>query len=284
MKVGIIGYGFVGKALADGIHENVELKLIDPLLKTNIKDLITFKPEIVFICVPTPMNSDGTQDVSILESVISDIKNTNIKDLLVVLKSTVLPSYICKISEKLHNLVINPEFLREKYASEDFINSELMLFGGKKIYTEKVSKFYKDHTMCKNQNHILVDLISASLIKYTINSFLATKVIFFNEINNIFNNSGSKESWTNFTNAIASDKRIGESHMQVPGHDQRYGFGGACFPKDTLAFVEYSKSIGSEFKLLNEVILLNNKIREEYNDLTDREISQNISFNKKIEE
>ena len=281
MKVGIIGYGFVGKALADGIHENVEIKLIDPLLNTNIKDLITFKPEIVFICVPTPMNSDGTQDVSILESVISDIKNTNIKDLLVVLKSTLLPSYITKISEKLHNLVINPEFLREKYASEDFINSELMLFGGKEIYTEKVSKFYKEHTRCKNQNHIFVDLISASLIKYTINSFLATKVIFFNEIKNIFNNSGSKESWNNFTNAIASDKRIGESHMQVPGHDERYGFGGACFPKDTFAFVEYSKSIGSEFKLLNEVILLNNKIREEYNELTDRELSQNISFSKK---
>ena len=68
MKIGIVGYGFVGKALANGLKDNVEISLIDPKLNTDIKNLAAFNPEIIFICVPTPMNDDGTQDITILES------------------------------------------------------------------------------------------------------------------------------------------------------------------------------------------------------------------------
>ena len=146
--------------------------------------------------------------------------------------------------------------------------------------TNKLSNFYKNHTKCINKNHIFVDLVSAALIKYTINSFLATKVIFFNEIKKIFDKSNTGDSWKNFIDALSSDNRIGNSHMQVPGPDGREGFGGACFPKDTSALLDYSKEINSNFDLLEKVISLNNKIRAEYNKPTERELEQNIGFNK----
>jgi nucleotide sugar dehydrogenase len=283
MKVGIIGYGFVGKALADGFLDNVEILKIDPKLQTTILDLMDFNPDIIFICVPTPMNKDGSQDISILESVLDDIK-VHCPQSLVVLKSTVLPSYISFIHNKFKSLVINPEFLRENFALEDFINSDLILFGGEMEDTQKISDFYLKYTKCKNTEHLFVDTLSASLIKYTINSFLATKVLFFNEVKRIFDKSGTDESWTNFIEAISSDKRIGASHMQVPGPDGREGFGGACFPKDTNALLRYSKEIGAEFNLLKQTISLNNQIRSEYNEPTNREIEQNIGFKKISEE
>jgi nucleotide sugar dehydrogenase len=283
MKVGIIGYGFVGKALADGLKENVDVFLVDPKLKTSIKDLQSFNPKIIFICVPTPMNNDGSQNISILEKVLNEI-TYYLSDVVIVLKSTVLPSYVKQINEICSSLILNPEFLRENFAYEDFINSDLILFGGDKNETKVLSDFYINHTKCKNKKHIFVDILSASLIKYTINSFLATKVIFFNEIKNIFDKSDTSESWSNFIKAVSSDNRIGDSHMEVPGPDGRYGFGGACFPKDTNALYKYSKEIGAEFELLYKAIHLNNIIRAEYNSPINRELEQNIDFNKDLEE
>ena len=123
MKVGIIGYGFVGKAIHSGFKKNVKVLAIDPKLNTHISDLITFNPHIIFVCVPTPVSSDGiSQDISILEQTLSEIKKNEI-DSLVVIKSTVLPSHLDKIYNKNKKIVYNPEFLREKTANEDFINS-----------------------------------------------------------------------------------------------------------------------------------------------------------------
>ena len=68
--------------------------------------------------------------------------------------------------------------------------------------------------------------------------------------------------------------------MEVPGPDGRLGFGGACFPKDTNALVEYSKSVDANFQLLEKIIIINNSLRSIYNDLTNREQDQNIKFNK----
>ena len=73
MKVAIIGYGFVGKALENGLKKNVKTFLVDPKLKTKVNELNSFLPEIIFICVPTPMNNDGTQMISLLNNVITDI-------------------------------------------------------------------------------------------------------------------------------------------------------------------------------------------------------------------
>ena len=73
MKVAIIGLGFVGNALQNGLMDTVKVKKIDPKLGTNINELKDFSPEIIFICVPTPMSEDKTQDISIVESVVDEI-------------------------------------------------------------------------------------------------------------------------------------------------------------------------------------------------------------------
>tara|TARA_B100001093_G_C26781365_1_gene994783 strand:+ start:446 stop:1285 length:840 start_codon:yes stop_codon:yes gene_type:complete len=278
MKIGIIGYGFVGKALAFGVKKNVEILKIDPNLKTDIADLVKFKPDICFICVPTPMNENGTQDISILEKVIDDLILNSISSTIVI-KSTILPSYVRKIEELVPNLVLNPEFLRELHANEDFINSKLIVLGGTKFSTDVVANFYKNHTRCLSTNYKFTDLISASLIKYSINTFLSTKVIFFNQLYEIFSESSSATSWEEFINIISTDERIGSSHMQVPGTDGRFGFGGACFPKDCNALVAYSEDIGKPFEILKDIIEINNKIRKKYKNLSQREIDQNINYN-----
>ena len=277
MKIGIIGYGFVGKALAAGLNEDVSLLKIDPKLNTNINDLIDFKPNAIFICVPTPMNEDFSQDISILNDVIKKLNVLNLQSLIVI-KSTVLPKYIIEIEKQISEFIYNPEFLREKHANQDFIESKLIVFGENNTSAKKLEEIYRGHSKCICTDYIYTDAIAASLIKYTINSFLATKVTFFNELNSLFNQSGTEESWDNFILAIANDPRIGNSHMQVPGHDGRLGFGGACLPKDSNAFNIYSEEVGEPLSLLKKVIKTNNKIRAKYNVKTLRELEQNIKY------
>ncbi len=283
MKVGIIGFGFVGKALFEGLLDNVEVCKIDPILNTTLDDLNRFNPQVTFICLPTPMNKDGSQDISVFVQTLKDIKSRKIKGLVVV-KSTVHPGNINKIKEIFPDFVYNPEFLREKHAIDDFINSSLIVFGGLKESSNLLANFYDKYTKCINKDYVFTDHIAASLIKYTINSFLATKVVFFNELHNLFNKTNTEETWENFISFLQKDKRIGNSHMMVPGHDKRLGFGGACLPKDTNAILKYSQFLESELNLVKEAIKINNKVRASYNTLTDREVEQNIIFNKNEEE
>ena len=283
MKIGIVGFGFVGKALRNGLKNNIDCIEIDPKLGTNLSDLKNHEPDIVFICLPTPMNDDGTQNINLVKKIIQDIDRFD-KDLLIVVKSTILPKYVKEVSEIRNNLVINPEFLREKFANEDFIKSDIIIFGGEEKYCMRLSNFYKNHTNCLCQDHVITDAMSASLIKYTINSFLALKVIFFNEIKSVFDNLSVENNWSNFISALSKDKRIGDSHMSVPGPDGRNGFGGPCFPKDVNALIKYSQEIGSELSLLKKANNINNAIRAKYNDETDREKEQNIKFNNNQEE
>ena len=277
MKIGIVGYGFVGKALANGLNDNVEVIKIDPKLNTSSKDLKEFNPNIIFVCVPTPMMDDGSQDITILENALNDLKNYDLR-CAVVVKSTVLPDNIKNIGKIFPDFIYNPEFLREKNADEDFINSKLIIFGGGDSNIELLSSFYKKHTKCLCKDYVLTDAVSASLIKYTINSFLAAKVIFFNEMFELFNKMQVGENWENFISFISKDDRIGDSHMMVPGHDGRMGFGGACFPKDTSAIMKYANSLGVDLRILESVIKKNNEIRSTYKKQTDREEEQNINF------
>lgn len=278
MKIGIIGYGFVGKALKKGLRSNVDVLEIDPKLNTTISDLEDFNPDILFVCVPTPMDKGLSQDLSILMDVLSEIKLIKTKA-LVVLKSTVLPNNIEIINKIFPDFIYNPEFLREKHAEEDFINSSLIIFGGSNNRSLKLIKeFYLNYTRCLNTDYFITDAIAASFIKYSINSFLATKVTFFNELNSLFVKSDSKESWDNIIDAISRDERIGSSHMHVPGHDGRKGFGGACLPKDANALFLYSKNKGRPLNILKNAININNEIRKLYNTKTQRELDQNIKF------
>jgi len=277
MKIGIVGYGFVGKAVDYGFKRNIEKIIIDPKLDTSISNLKSHNPEFIFICVPTPMNLDGDQDSSIIEKVLAEI-NKDYSESVVIVKSTVLPSIIEKLSKSHKHFVYNPEFLREKTANEDFVNASSLILGGEPDDLKRVAELYNNHSDCKIVEVHETDVISASLVKYSINTFLASKVIFFNQLYDIYKALTPDIKWDEFITMINSDKRIGESHMDVPGHDGRLGFGGACFPKDTAALLSLSKDIDKEFSLLKEVIRINNNIRMQYNELDEREKEQGVNY------
>ena len=281
LKIGIIGHGFVGKATDCGFSKNTYKFIVDPKNGTNIDQLAEFDPELIFVCVPTPMGKNGIQDSSIIEAVIQELV-AKCRESIIAIKSTVLPSILEKIAKTNTKIIYNPEFLREKHANEDFINSEMIIFGGDKDTALRVSQFYLDHSVCKSTEHVFLDISSASLVKYSINTFLATKVLFFNEMHDVFNKLDNNDDWDTFIRAISLDKRIGKSHMNVPGHDGRRGFGGACFPKDTIALLKFAEDIGIKLSILKAVINKNNIIRSQYTELDDREKEQNISFDDKI--
>ena len=239
MKIAIIGFGFVGKATLNGLTNDVETLLIDPKLGTSSKELKAFNPDFVFVCVPTPMGKNGSIDSNIIFDVIKDIEKYS-PNTIAVIKSTITPDIVESILESKINIVYNPEFLRERTADEDFINSKMIIFGGTKEYCKKTADFYRNYTKCKCNDYQFMPADKASLLKYTVNSFLATKVLFFNEIHDLFERLDTNMSWEDFISVIQLDSRIGKSHMQVPGPDGRYGFGGACFPKDTNALYEFS--------------------------------------------
>ena len=283
MKIGIIGYGFVGKALEAGLTSDVEVIKIDPKLGTHISDISSTNLNFIFICIPTPMQDDGSQSISDIEEIFIELnKCTQISQ--IVLKSTVTPTNVRKLLKINPTFIYNPEFLREKFALEDFINSKLIIFGGNKDAGITLGEFYTRHTNCVNDKYTFTDHIGASLIKYTINVFLATKVTLFNEINDLLTASNANINWKEFIDIIALDSRIGPSHMDVPGHDGRKGFGGACLPKDLSALINFSEELGINSDLLNTVKKTNNNIRASYKIKTEREIEQNISFNINNEE
>tara|TARA_B100001027_G_scaffold201340_1_gene161293 strand:+ start:356 stop:1216 length:861 start_codon:yes stop_codon:yes gene_type:complete len=281
LKMGIVGHGFVGKATDFGFNKNITKLIIDPKYNNSIRDLVVFKPEIIFVCVPTPMLSNGFQDSSIVTDVISEITDL-IPETLIVIKSTITPNVIEKLKNLSRNIVYNPEFLREKHANYDFENAKILILGGEKEDCKKVASIYKNHSICKTQNFHIVDLTTASFIKYSINTFLATKVIYFNELFNLFSELGTNDSWQKVIDIISHDERLGSSHMNVPGHDGKRGFGGACFPKDSNALIKFAQSMQIDLSVLKSAVRTNNQIRTTYDDLDDREKEQNISYDGKV--
>ena len=227
------------------------------------------------------MGEDGSQDAMILEKVVKELQE-KCPESIKVIKSTVLPSILEKLDKYADKVVYNPEFLREKHANLDFENSEMIILGGDRNISTKVSKAYLYHSRCKTKEHIFTDLKTASFIKYSLNTFLATKVIYFNELHSIYEKLGVSDSWESIIDIISKDKRIGSSHMSVPGHDGRRGFGGACFPKDSIALAKFAELLEVELGLLKSAIKTNNVIRSKYEALDKRESEQNVSFDDKI--
>lgn len=274
-NLAIIGHGFVGKAI-DECFPKTNKFIIDIDSKNQIKDLVDINPNIIFICLPTPMNDDGSINSKIIESVFIEIKKNGI-DCINVLKSTVTPDVLQKLSQHTSRFVYNPEFLRENTAIDDLINSQINILAGNRNDCLEVQNIFINFSIKKNLNFKITDIETASIIKYTINAFLASKVLFFNQIKEIFDNQNFNGSWDDFLNLVCLDTRIGESHINVPGPDGKKGFGGACFPKDIAALINYASKINVDLSILKEIQEKNNNIRSEYKK-SNREAEQNIKF------
>ena len=267
LKLGIIGCGFVGGSVEKGFNIDVKRFIVDPKHKDGmlLEELVNAEPSITFLCVPTPQEeSHQDVDTSIVRETLAKLEALEYKGIVVV-KSTITPYYLTKFKKDFKlKIVYNPEFLRESNADYDFINPDMQILGGKWRDCEVVEKAYVRHSSVKVVPTFKTDMVTASMLKYTVNSWLATKVAFFNELHELFSESGSNSSWEQFTDMLQRDHRMGDSHMQVPGPDGKFGFGGTCFPKDTNALLYYAKLTAKKnpLTILESAVKSNNKRRE----------------------
>ena len=270
-KIAIIGHGYVGKAVEYGFNNSKnKIQLIDPNLYNNrVEDVED--PFVSFICVPTPSNSDNSIDASIVIDVVD--KLIKMTTGLIAIKSTVIPPVVKRLSNKNSRVIYNPEFLTERTAFHDFLNPSMHVFGGYENETSILYNFYNTNTKCISAPAYFMSAEEASFVKYGINSFLATKVLWFNQYKDLIDSYGA--DYNTIRKAIGGDTRIGHTHTQVPGHDGKRGFGGACFPKDTSALTKIDSNLLSILRL---VVNENNIYRGEY-PIGEREKEQNITFN-----
>jgi nucleotide sugar dehydrogenase len=261
MNLGIIGRGFVGSAVANGFDKDCNQIIVDPKYTDNtIQDVLDCK--LVFVCVPTPVSEDGSCDTTIANDVLTELNRLQYKG-VVVIKSTIIPDYLQEFKKEFElKIVYNPEFLTEANANADFKNPPFQVFGGKWRDCEVVEKAYLRHSSVRIVPTFKVDLTTASLLKYTINSWLATKVIFFNELKELHELGSSMVSWEQFTDMLSRDERMGNSHMQVPGPDGEPGFGGHCLPKDTEALLNYANKKNIKMSVLRKAVQTNKKIKD----------------------
>ena len=220
--------------------------------------------EVVFLCVQTPQQADGTTDISMVNLAVSQIVKFLPPNSVLVNKSTVPVGSAQKVFEKLQRpdveVVSNPEFLREGSAVDDFLNPERIIIGSEnQAAAQKVAEIYK-----KIEAPILItDPISAETIKYSANAFLVTKLSFINSIAAVCEGVGANIDAV--IEGISYDSRIGDKYMK-PGP----GWGGSCFPKDTKSLIHMAGKAGYDFRFLDTAVTVNeeqfdrvaNKIRD----------------------
>jgi len=235
--VGIIGNGFVGESQAFAFSPTADVRVydIDPLKATHTLEE-TLEQEFIFVALPTPMRTDGAQDISYIERFFESI--TPKEDTIFIIKSTVLPGTTEELIQKYgYNIVFCPEFLTERTAKLDMMTQARIIFGGDESLTKRVQELFNERFM--NRHIIHTDSKTAEYIKYMNNTFFATKVAVMNEFYRLGMEIGV--NWDDALYGFASDGRIGDSHLHVPGPDGRLGYGGTCFPKDVNALISFAK-------------------------------------------
>lgn len=250
MKLTIAGYGFVGKA-----HENIfksvaDITIVDPKFNTN---QISHFEDAVVICVATPQSEDGSCEMRHVRDVLAQTSVVT----PVLIKSTLsLDGW--RLIRKLypnHQITFSPEFLREATYLQDIQNvTNIMLGGGQEqFWVELFTRAYNrdDLTFTVQDPEELI------LAKCFRNSFLATKVAFFNQVYDLCQAAGV--DYDSVASAIADDKRIGNSHTAVTAER---GFGGHCFPKDTSATVFTADTFGVDLSLVRDAIRYNKSVRK----------------------
>jgi len=268
MKLGIVGQGFVGLALKAGFEKHYELETYDKYDESNstceLFDLVA-ECEVIFICVPTPMDKDGSCHTDIVESVIEEIDkwvSSYHKDIkpTVVIKSTVPPGTTDRLHKKYKNVdvIFNPEFLTEATFIEDFKNQNRIILGGIRRGTNKLRQVYSK--VFPRTTIVKTGAKYAEMVKYFTNCFLSTKVSFANEMKQICD--GLDIDYDKVVEYATYDERLGKSHWAVPGPDGELGFGGHCLPKDLSALVFLAYHLKLEPTILNAVNKLNLLVRK----------------------
>jgi UDPglucose 6-dehydrogenase len=253
MKIAIAGFGPVGQACFAALKDRMEVWVDDPYKDEDLKVSDPDGFDGVVICVATPQREDGSCETQNVQDVLRKYGKTRF-----LIKSAVDPVWLRDHHDEFGGSVtVSPEFLRGSHQwgspIEEFLNQEFAIYGGPdaRFWDEMFApamKNLKEVKFCSRDQ--------AAFAKYVENCFLATKVTFFNEMYEIYNDLGF-EGFDQMVDAITIDPRINRSHTQVPGPDGRMGWGGHCFPKDTAA-MEY---FGKDTPLLSQVIEVNERHR-----------------------
>ncbi|MGA0324242.1 MAG: UDP-glucose dehydrogenase family protein [Ilumatobacteraceae bacterium] len=214
------------------------------------------RSDIVFLCVPTPQDDDGSADLSFIEAASAEIGPVLRKGAIVVNKSTVPVGTTIAVDEVIQRsdiaVVSHPEFLREGTAVNDFLHPDRVVVGADdRSAAEKVAALYESI----DTQVIITDAASAETIKYAANGFLAMKISFVNAVAAMCEAVGADV--VDVVEGIGSDRRIGREFLR-PGP----GWGGSCFPKDSHALVHVAASHGYDFSMMRGVIAVNDEQRE----------------------
>jgi UDPglucose 6-dehydrogenase len=240
------------------IYENgleAALKLLiqsKNLVFTNSLDVVKdFGPEFIFVCVATPQDVFGAADLTILNSVCSQLAGIALANSILVIKSTVPVGTGRSIANTLKRsdvfVASNPEFLREGTAMKDFMEPDRIVVGANR---REAAKRVLDLYTAIDSPKLETNLESAELIKYAANAYLAVRLSFTNDIAALSENANANVDQV--LNGMGLDKRIGTAFLK-PGP----GWGGSCFPKDTNALVAIANGYGSKLPLVESAIASN---------------------------
>lgn len=239
MRCGIIGQGYVGKALKYTFQNYHHVETYDIAKQSTCQSLeeLVSKSKIIFICLPTPMNENGSCCTDIIYDVIKEINelSTHLDKKIIAIKSTIPIGFTEKLQKEFDNIDIffNPEFLTESNYIEDFKNQSRIIIGGKDKSIAQLKEFYS--VLFSDIPIIETTSSVAEMTKYFSNTFLATKVSFANEIKSLCDKLSI--NYDEVVEYVAYDNRIGSSHFSVPGPDGKMGYGGSCFPKDIASLI-----------------------------------------------
>lgn len=268
MNIGIVGNGFVGGATSlfetrsspydiNVIIYDKDTKKRSPI-NVRLEDFLSC--DLVFVCVPTPMNDDGSCHVSIVNDCVLDLVKVGVNNSNIIVRSTV-PVGFC---ESL-GVSFMPEFLTEKNWKNDYKNNNLWIFG---LYDKNDEKLklkirgligiaHKESKIDHN-NISFCSSGEAEMVKLARNAFLATKVSFFNEVYDFCQLKNL--DFGIVSDLVGVDVRIGKSHTIVPGPDGKRGFGGTCLPKDLSSLYYQMNEAGMESFIVEAVLARNTHV------------------------
>lgn len=296
MKISVIGTGYVGlvtgACLSDfglniicldnnaGKIENLKNGII-PIYEPGLDDMVArncqYKrlefttdvkyaveaADVIFIAVGTPPAEDGSADLRHVFSVATDIGKFMNGQIVVVDKSTVpigtgqqvkmiIQDELDKRNEQYEIYVVsNPEFLREGNAIYDFTHPDKVVIGAESDYAIDIMKSVYRVLYINESPFIITNVETAEMIKYANNAYLAMKISFINEIANLCERVGANVQ--EVAKAIGKDGRIGSKFLHAGP-----GYGGSCFPKDTMALAYIGRQYDSPIELIETTIKVNN--------------------------
>jgi len=261
--IGIMGFGVVGHAVYNGFKEFENINIYDKYKDgyQTLGETVT-KSDILFVCVPTLTNDQGQDlsDICCCIDAINDVAGEITKT--IVIKSTVIPGTTQAFSKQYHRHVFmfNPEFLSARTADEDFINQKQIILGYD-VYTSHVKSVINLYKNALSGTPIEPTTIeTAELAKYMCNCMGALKVTAANQIEKAAEFLGA--DYSEVKRICVNNGWIADMHLDVPGHDGKYGYGGACLKKDIEAFYKWGQTNGVDLSLFETANDINKRIRK----------------------